>query len=149
MEEEFRTLKGFLNREERAEETYFAYSATLRIFGDIADLDEISEKLQLQPSKTHRKGEMRGPRSVPYKHDMWSYMPAVPEEEPLHKHIDALWTVLRPHKDYLLELKKTLTVDVFLGYRSNCDMAGLEVPHTSLGMFSQLEIPFGVSIIVT
>jgi hypothetical protein len=40
-------------------------------------------------------------------------------------------------------------VDVFLGYRSNCDTAGIEVPHTSLEMFSELQIPFGLSIIVT
>jgi len=49
----------------------------------------------------------------------------------------------------LLELKKSLTVDVFLGYRSSCDHAGIEVPHTSLEMFTELEIPFGVSIIIT
>jgi hypothetical protein len=39
-------------------------------------------------------------------------------------------------------------VDVFLGYRSNCDHAGVEVPHESLEMFIELRIPFGVSIII-
>lgn len=40
-------------------------------------------------------------------------------------------------------------MDVFLGYRTNCDTAGIEVPHTSLEMFSELKIPSGISIIVT
>ena len=86
---------------------------------------------------------------MPYRQDMWSYSPPVEKSEPLHRHIDALWLKLKPHKHYLLELKKSLNVDVFCGYRSNCDTAGLEVPHTSLEMFIELEIPFGVSIIVT
>ncbi len=39
-------------------------------------------------------------------------------------------------------------VDVFLGYRSNVDYAGVEVPYTCLEMFTELEIPFGLSIVV-
>ena len=71
----------------------------------------------------------------------------IPESEQLSIHIDALWNQIRAHKKYLLELKKSLTVDVFLGYRSNCDHAGVAVPHTSLEMFRELEIPFELSII--
>jgi len=149
MEKPFRTLRGFLAGKERDEDTYFAYSATVRIFGDIPNMDEISARLSLQPTDSHRKGERRDRLSAGYRHDMWSYSPPLDKHEPLHKHIDALWLVLKPHKRYLLELKKSVTVDVFLGYRSNSDTAGIEVPHTSLEMFSELQIPFGVSIIVT
>jgi hypothetical protein len=131
------------------EETYFfAYSATLRIFGDIPDMDAISAVLGVQPTHTHRKGDS-GRGTSPYDHDMWSYAPPVDRSEPLHKHINALWVKLKPHKEYLLELKKSATVDVFLGYRSDCETAGIEVPHTSLQMFPELEIPFGLSIIVS
>ncbi len=78
----------------------------------------------------------------------WSYSPDLDESEPLQKHIDCLWSDLKSQKEYLLQLKDKLTVDVFLGYRSNCDHAGIEVPHTSLEMFTELQIPFGVSIII-
>ena len=44
--------------------------------------------------------------------------------------------------------KKNLTVDVFLGYQSNCDHAGVEVPYQSLEIFRELRVPFGLSIIV-
>jgi Domain of unknown function (DUF4279) len=149
MEKSFRTLRGFLAGREREEDTYFSYSATLRISGDIPDMSEISTRLGLQPEHSHRKGEKRCPKAAPYRQDMWSYSPPVDEFEPLHKHIDALWLQLKPHKRYLLALKKSLKVDVFLGYRSNCDTAGIEVPHTSLEMFSELKIPLGISIIIT
>ena len=149
MEKSFRTLRGFLAGTEREEDTFFAYSATLRIAGEISNMDEISAAFGLSPTHSHRKGEKRGAKAAGYRQDMWSYSPPVEKSEPLHRHIDALWLKLKPHKHYILELKKSLNVDVFCGYSSNCDTAGIEVPHTSLEMFIELEIPFGVSIIVT
>jgi len=149
MTESFRTLRGFLDGQEPDEETYFAFRASLRICGDIPDLDDISMRLQLVPTRTHRKGDKPSPRSPGFPHDMWRYSPSLDGAERLEKHIDALWSKLKPHKQYLLELKKSLSVDVFLGYRSNHDHAGIEVPHESLEMFTELEIPFGVSIIIT
>jgi Domain of unknown function (DUF4279) len=126
----------------------FAYSATLRIFGDIPDLEDISAHLGLEATYTHQKHDKPRPASKEFGHDMWSYSPVLHESEPLERHIDELWKKLRPHKEYLLGLRKSVTVDVFLSYRSNCDHCGVEVPHTSLEMFLELKIPFGLSIIV-
>jgi hypothetical protein len=131
------------------EEIRFAYSAALRIFGAIADLDEITQRLGVAPSETHRKGDRGWGLSLPpYKHDMWSYKAPVKKTEPLHVHIDTLWNTFRERKECLLQLKQNLTVDVFLGYQSNCDHAGVEVPYQSLEIFRELQIPFGLSIIV-
>jgi hypothetical protein len=137
------------NDEEQAEGIWFAYSASLRIFGEIPDLDEITRHLDVVPTEAHRKGDRRGPSSAPYKHDMWMYTAPVKRSEPLHVHIEALWNTFRGRKQYLLQLKHNLTVDVFLGYRSNCDHAGVEVPYHSLEMFIELQVPFGLSVIVT
>jgi hypothetical protein len=144
----FRTLRGFLNGDEPNEDTYFAYSATLRIFGVIPDLDAISKMLGLTPTQALHKGDRVRPRSAPLKHDCWHYQPPVPETEHLEVHINALWSIIKPHRDYIKGLKSQASVDVFLGYRSNCDHAGIEVSHTCLEMFTELEIPFGVSIII-
>jgi Domain of unknown function (DUF4279) len=133
---------------EPEEATYFAYHASLRIFGNIPELDEITRHLGIAPTDAHRRGDRRKPNSPPYEHDMWSYTAPVREDEPLHVHIDTLWNTFRDRKDYLLKLKRDLTVDVFLGYRSNCDHAGFDVPYQSLEMFNELQVPFGVSIIV-
>ena len=129
------------------EALYFKYDACVRIFGERLNMEEISAALKLQPTQTHREGERQG-KMRPYEQDLWLFQPPIEEAEPLHRHIDALWLALKPHKRYLLELKKSFTVDVFLGYRSNCNHAGIEVPHSSLEMFVELEIPFGLSIIV-
>jgi len=144
----FRTLRGFLDGSEPDEETYFAYSATLRLVGVLPDLQLITDTLGVTPTQALRKGQRITPRSAPLQHDCWHYSPPIPETERLEVHINALWMAIKDHRDFILGLKRTATVDVFLGYRSNCDHAGVEVPHTCLEMFTALEIPFGLSIII-
>lgn len=144
----FRTLRGFLHGDEPNEDTYFAYSACLRIFGVLPDLQLITATLGLTPTQILRKGERVRPRSAPLEHDCWHYQPDVPEAEPLEVHINTLWSAIKDHRDFIKGLKGDATVDVFLGYRSNCDHAGVQVPHSCLEMFTELEIPFGLSIII-
>ena len=144
----FRTLRGFLNGEEPAGENYFCFSATLRIHGENLPFDELTHRLAVQPTRTRRKGERPGPRSPEYRDDAWHFQPAVAETAPLDQHLAALWRVVQPHVEYLKSIKRCFRLDVFCGYRSNCDHAGFEVSHTSLELFTALEIPFGVSVIV-
>ncbi|MBI1827382.1 MAG: DUF4279 domain-containing protein [Planctomycetes bacterium] len=144
----FRTLRGFINGEEPDEANFFRFSATLRIHGDDIPFEEVSQRLGVQPTRIHHKGERRGPRSPEYRDDAWHFKPSLPETEPLERHIEALWQVVRPAVDYLKALKQRFTVDVFCGYRSNCDIAGFEVSHRCLELFIALEVPFGVSVVV-
>ena len=144
----FRTLRGFLNGEEPDEENYFHFCASLRIHGDNVPFDEISQTLGVLPTMMRRKGERKGPRSPEYKDDAWHFQPNVPESEPLDAHLIEIMKVVRPHADYIKSLKSRFMVDVFCGYRSNCDHAGFEVTHTCLELFTVLEIPFGVSVTI-
>jgi hypothetical protein len=144
----FRTLRGFLKGEEPNEENYFRFSATLRIYGDNVPFEEISQRLGVQPTHFHRKGERRGPRSPEFRDDAWHYEPPLPDTDPLEDHIDALWQVVRPAVDFLKTLKERFRIDVFCGYRSNCDTAGFQVSHKCLELFTTLEVPFGVSVVI-
>jgi hypothetical protein len=144
----FRTLRGFLDGEEPTEEPYFAYSATLRIFGVLPNLKIITDTLGLTPTQALHKGERIKPHYAPLIHDCWHYKSDIPESEPLEIHINTLWAAIKNHRDFIKSLKRHATVDVFLGYRSNCDHAGIVVPHTCLNLFTELEIPLGLSIII-
>ncbi len=144
----FRTLRGFLSGEELDEENRFHFIAALRIHGDGVPFEEISRTLGFQPTHLHRKGERRGPKSPSYRDDAWHFEPDIPKTAPLGAHLDALWLVLAPRLDYLKSLKQRYKLDIFCGYRSNCDIAGFEVPHESLKLFTALEVPFGVSVVI-
>ena len=135
--------------DEEEYEPYFRHSASLRVFGPKVDLESITETLGVEPTHSHRKGEPKKRAKTVWSHDMWLYTVDVNREKPLGEHLDALWEVVRPHLDYLKDLKNAATVDVFLGYRSDCDHAGVVVPHTSLTILTELEVPLSLSIIVT
>lgn len=128
---------------------FFNFSATLRIYGEGLDLEELSRTLGLEPTHAHRKGESRAPGAPPYLDDLWGYQPAIPRDRPLHEHIMALWVAVQPHILYLRSLKSRFKVDVFCGYRTNSVTAGFEVDHRCLGLFAALEVPFGVSVIIS
>jgi len=76
------------------------------------------------------------------------YQPPVAEEADLHRHIDALWTVLKPHTDFIERMKSTAKVVVHLGYLSRMNLAGMSIPHRSLEMFRALELDFHLHITV-
>jgi hypothetical protein len=145
----YRTLRGFIAGHEPDEDNFFCFRASLRIFGENVPFDEISSRLGVQPTHRHRKGERRSPSHAGYSHDMWNYQSPLDKNEPLERHIEALWQVVKPAVEYLKELKSRFSVDVFCGYRSNCDHAGFEVSHRCLELFTALEVPFGVSVIIT
>ena len=144
----FRTLKGVLNGEEPDEPSYFCFSATLRIHGENIPFDEITNRLCVQPTHIHKKGDRRSQLHEGYNDDAWHFMPLLPETESLERHIEALWQVVKPEVAYIKALKQKFQVDVFCGYRSNSDTAGFEVSHKCLELFTALEVPFGVSVII-
>ncbi len=146
--QKFRTLKGFLNGEEPDEPAYFHFSVTLRIHGQNVPFSEISNQLGVQPTHIHRKGERRSKSHKGYNDDAWQFAPSLSETESLERHIEALWQIIRPQVAYIKSLKQQFKVDVFCGYRSNSDTAGFEVSHKCLELFTALEVPFGVSIII-
>jgi hypothetical protein len=133
---------------EEADEPYFLFRATLRIHGEALDLGEITRSMGLGPTHTHKKGEPRGPIGYPYPDDAWHYSAELPEEAPLDTHLQILWADVAPARDFLLAIKAKHKVDVFCGYRSNSNHAGFQVEPKSLAIFTALDIPFGVSVIV-
>lgn len=129
------------------EDPEFYYSASLLIGGESLDFDGITQKLGLQPTHQHRKGERRGPRSPQYEADQWRYTAPVEEADHLATHLKVLWEAIRPHKEYLKRLKETFNVDVSCGFRTNYQVTGVEIDYRCLEIFTELEVPFGLSII--
>lgn len=132
--------------ESEGEACYFAYSATLRIHGIHLPFDEITQALGVAPSHQHRAGERRRATAPPYAEDGWHFTAPVGEETELTEHLRCLWQVVEPHLSYLTGLEAT--VDVFCGYRSNNGTAGLAVEPDALQIFTALNVPFGVSVVV-
>jgi hypothetical protein len=132
---------------EEGEVPYFAFSAGLRIYGEGLDLNEITQAMGLAPTRAHRKGD-RGSGGAIRRHDAWHYTVALPEDASFDVHLQALWTDVSPARDFLRSIKNKHTIDVFCGYRSNCPTAGFVLQPQSLAIFTALEIPFHVSVVI-
>jgi hypothetical protein len=125
---------------------YFVYRATLRIHGVGLPLDEIGRQLGVPPTHRHRQGERPRPGAPPYRTDAWHLSAPVAEDRELTEHLRALWKIVEPSVAYLKALGAEL--DVFCGYRSNIGTAGFAVEPDALRIFTALDVPFGVSVIV-
>ena len=130
------------------EPTYQAFMACLRIFADDLPHDEITRTLGVQPTMQRKRGDRRRPGSQPYKDAAWHFQPDVPEEQELSEHLRTLWEVIKPHIQYLRDLKARARVDIFCGYRSNHGGAGFEVAPDALEPFIALDIPFSISVVI-
>jgi hypothetical protein len=128
------------------EPSYFAYSATLRIHGTDLPLEGITLTLGVAPSHTHKAGHRVRPAARPYNDDAWHFTAPVAEEVELTEHLRCLWRTVEPNVDYLLELNAE--IDVFCGYRSNNGAAGFAVDPDALQIFTALNVPFCVSVVV-
>jgi hypothetical protein len=132
------------------EEPVFAtFGASLRIFGENLELEEITQTLGLAPTHSHRKGECQSPGANPWSQDMWSYDAPIDGRRPLHEHFLALWEAIRPQIPYLRKLKSKHHVDVFCSYQGKIYPTRIKVDYGCLGLFTELEVPFAVSIVVS
>lgn len=128
------------------EQDYFAYTAMLRIHGQSLPFDQISSKLGVLPTHTHKAGKRRRPAARPYPDDAWHLTAPLAEEAELTEHLRWLWTRVEPAVEFLTGLDAK--VDVFCGYRSNNGASGFAVEPDALQIFNALKTPFGVSVIV-
>jgi len=141
-------IKSNAQNPEGGEPVYFSkFKASLRILGDGLDFDEITRTLGLTPTGTRRKGSGHGLLTKDY--DIWIYTAPVDRVRPLDEHIMAIWDAIRPQIPYLRELKRRFRIDVLCGYRSNSCTGGFDVDQRCLGLFTELDIPFGVSVMLS
>ncbi len=132
-----------------APEATFEHYAMLRISSKLElDLDGINSTLGVKPTHIRRRGVRPGPHGQPSPEDAWMYQPPVASEADLHCHIDALWSVLKPHAEFIRRMKPDASVTIHLGYLSRAASAGVSVPHLSLEIFHILELDFQLHITV-
>ena len=134
------------------DDTYFAFSASLRIFGDIPNLEEITSLLGVEPTYRHQKGYRRSPRSQPMPHDMWIF--EVPVEEALVASgaVVAIAGVARlpAHRaDAVVAAAAGAVAQAGLVLATGAALVGDRAGAAAVGRLRALEAPLNVSVIIT
>ena len=127
---------------------YFAYSASLRIMDMPDKHEEITDILGVKPSICHKADEVNKYGEL-WGNDIWTIKSPLPESQSLDEHIEWLSNLVSPHKNYVHGLMaQGADVDIFLGYRSDCEWCGFDLKAKSLALFTELGVDMTVSIIV-
>lgn len=131
------------------------FSVSLFIKGDHLDLDEISRTLELVPTNISQKGKRYGHAQMLCDFDGWYYSPKIDGSQPIDAHLTALSDALRPHIQYLRNLKQECEISVSIHVKTSSLWFGKEyhanfdVGHRSMGLFAELEIPCRVFVTIT
>ena len=108
-------------------------------------MEEISTTLGLQPSHTHRAGDL-GKFGAHFPDDMWALDSSLGREADMETHLEWLVNQLKPHVEYLKALKDEYKIDIFCAYTSIGD-GGLSLPPATLSVICELGVNLEISII--
>ena len=123
-------------------------SATLRIYGDDADPDQISVLLKCTPSDSYRKGDATYPPKnlKPQRHGMWRLMAADCEPEALDSQIIGLLNQVTQDLAIWKQIAASHEVDIFCGLFMNESNEGLRLSPQTLARLAERGIALDLDI---
>lgn len=122
----------------------FRFDASLRIAGVGDQHDRITLETGLVPSRVHRAGDPRIPRSSSlgvWPEDYWELRSPLGEDAALEEHLAWLWNAVEPHKPYFARLIAQATwANVCLGCLSESVYPFFTVGPESLDITRELNL---------
>ncbi|MBN2534379.1 MAG: DUF4279 domain-containing protein [Spirochaetales bacterium] len=131
-------------------EYYFNFSVSFRIMNAPEYHEKIKENTKIVATHVHKKGDIKSKtNNKRWENDIWILSSPLPKESQIDKHIEWLWQTIEPHIEFFFELKeKNVKMDIFCGYRTNCDNGGFNLDTKSIEILNKFKIPIGFSIII-
>lgn len=120
-------------------------TASLGIYGEPLDLEGITERLGLTPTRSGRKGELRSSPRVknlpPRRNSFWLLKSPLPDFQPLQDHLAWLIDQLEPKREALQELTKEYKMLFICGYSSESGQGGCTFQPELLSRLSNFGLP--------
>jgi hypothetical protein len=124
--------------------------ATLRIFSAQTTPEEISSRLGIEPTSSHRRGEPLVPRvtgsAAARLHGWFLSSEAHVRSRDLRRHLDWLLDAVEPAADALRELARTERADVFCLWQSASGHGGPTLSPTQLARLGALGLELGLDV---
>ncbi|MBA3711795.1 MAG: DUF4279 domain-containing protein [Pyrinomonadaceae bacterium] len=124
-------------------------SATLRIHSQKIGIDEITDALKLQPSKTLMMGskvDPNHPKSYVRPSNLWSLDSGLRPSRPLEEHIAKLVEVIEEKITVLMSMRKSCDMDIFCGFSSMHGQGSFALSHELLKRLTVLPIKIIVDL---
>jgi hypothetical protein len=124
----------------------FIAGASFRVQGSELRFDDITDKLGIDPTHTHRRGDP-GRLSKQLPRDMWMLSSPLPETQELELHLNWLAERLLPRTEYISSLRRECNIDIYCFKTCYTEQASLTLSPQALGIFTQLSLELCVSLI--
>ena len=115
------------------------------IVGNDLDVEGISRALGLNPTHSHRAGDV-GMLAKTYPHDMWQLDSPLTAAEP-EEHLKWLRSKLHPNYDYIRSLKGRADIYIYCGYSCEGEQGGFSLTPEALSLFTELGIVMEVHVL--
>ncbi len=119
--------------------------ASIRILGFHLDFENISKNLGVEPSRTHRAGELDRWKK-PCLSDLWLLNGHAQQGESMDVHLKWLRKTLAPHYDFLHTLKKTAQIRSYCGFTAD-DHGSFYVSGEALNLFTEVGFDMEISTV--
>lgn len=121
---------------------------TFSVRGRKLNFDEITKRLGISPTTTHRAGDPSRLKNKPFPCDAWTLASPLALNESLDAHLKWLADRLRPNYAYIKVLKEQADLSIYWSYIIEEEQNDLVVSSEALGIFTALGIPLVVSILI-
>ena len=121
--------------------------ASLRIFSQTLTAEEITDRLQLTPSRSHTKGLQKSSRvQISWKEHLWLLECPLGDESDLTRHLRWLLDKVETKADVLSNLSGDCRLDFFCGFASENGQGGFTLDPTTLARLAALKIPVSLNL---
>ncbi len=116
--------------------------ASLRIFGETLQPDQIGAALGLVATRSHIKGEPRSKKhKAVWRESAWLLQSPLGDESDLVDHLKWLLDKLEPKLDVIMELSNEYKIDFFCGFASGNGQGGFTLDSLTLQRIAKFGIP--------
>jgi uncharacterized protein DUF4279 len=121
--------------------------ASIRIFGETLQPEEIGAALGLKATRTHSKGQPRSPRfKAVWRESFWSLQSPLGKDRDLASHLRWLLDTLEPKLTVIRSLSEKYQVNLFCGLISGNGEGGFTLDSTTLARIAKLGVPLVVDL---
>jgi len=121
--------------------------ASLRIFGETLQPEEIGTALGLVATRSHLKGERRSSRhKAVWRGSAWLLQSPLADESDMVDHLKWLIDVLEPKLDVIAELSNKYKIDFFCGFSSGNGQGGFRLDSLTLQRIAGFGIAFHLDL---
>jgi len=123
-------------------------SASLRIFSETREIDEIEGMLGVAATRSYRKGQPISSRNpgVLRRVSAWILKSPLSDEEPLASHLKWLVDVVEPRIDVLKALEANCKIDFFCGFSSANGQGGTTLDSGILERLGKIHLDLTIDL---